>query len=330
MFLSGNHLENVKRVLRIDFLAMLAVCVVGCHARSIRIAVIPQTTGTALWGPELAGAQSVARSKHVKIYWNAPTREDDVKAQISLLERVIHNRECDGIVLAPDHSLALMNAVQDAQSAGIPVVVVSSRLSLPPGPGLSYLLNDDEKGGKMAAGYLGKLLHGRGTVALMGIDPDIDGIMQRAHSFELALRQHYPGITVVSRYLGSYNVPHEQQVAAEILKENPDLSAIVALNSAASRGAWFSLLDARKAGSVRLIGFDQDIVFGGTRNVRIDAVVRQNTYEMGRMAVQFILDDLHHRPVPLETKVEPQLVTRIPTNTPNSRRLSARLRKVQP
>lgn len=312
MFYFCGRSKFVTKLFRPFLFAVLAACVLGCHTRHTRIAVIPQTTGTDLWTPELMGAQSIARSRHVKIYWNAPTREDDVKAQIALLEKVIQDHEYNGIVLAPDHSLALMNAVQDALSAGIPVVVVSSRLSLPPGPDLSYILNDDEAGGKMAAGYLGKLLNGKGTVALMGIDPDIDGIMQRAHSFEAALHEQYPDIAIVSRHLGSYNVPHEQQVAAEILKEQPDISAIVALNSAAARGAWFSLLDAHKSKNIRLIGFDQDLVLDNSGKVKIDAIIEQNTYEMGRMAVQFILDDLHHKPVPLETNVEPQLVSRTP------------------
>lgn len=307
-------------------LVVLTISALGCQARKVRIAIIPQTTGTDLWGPVLAGAQSAAADHSVSIYWNAPTDAGNVHAQIALLERVIHSGKYDGIVLAPDHSLALMNAVQDAMAANIPVVVISSRLSLPPTRGLSYILNNDADGGQMAARYLGKLLHGHGTVALLGIDPALDGNVERARSFESTLRREYPEITIVARRFGAYNVPHEEQVAVETLKQYPKLNAIVALNTASERGVWSALLSLDETKQVRVVGFDQDIPFDGPipawfdqdvpfdgSSRKIDALVEQNTYKMGRMAIQQILADLHHQPVPPLTWVEPRLVTRRPS-----------------
>lgn len=299
-------------------LAALAFCTTGCRKKAVRIAIIPQTTGTDLWGPVLNGAQSVHAGQPIHIYWNAPTSEDNVKAQISMLERLIRNRECDGIILAPDHSLALMNAVQDAMAAHIPVVVISSRLSLAPRKGLSYILNNDADGGATAARYLGTLLHAHGTVAIMGIDPALDGNMERTRSFELTLQRNDPDISIVERRFGSYNEPHEQQVAAEILKKHPHLSAIIALNPASERGAWFTLLDLKKTGQIHLIGFDQDIVLDGGPRLKIDGIVEQNTYEMGRMAVQQILKDLDHKPVPPLTLIEPELLKPQPATKADS------------
>src|SRR5579875_285317 len=93
-------------------LLLLFACIPGCRARRVRIAIIPQTTGTPLWGSMFSGAQSIASKNRIEIYWNAPTNEDNIKTQIALLERVIHSGEYQGIILAPDHALALMSAVQ--------------------------------------------------------------------------------------------------------------------------------------------------------------------------------------------------------------------------
>lgn len=298
--------------MRLSALVLVALYASGCHSHKIRIAIIPQTTGTPLWSPVLPGAQSVAKKENVSIYWNAPTREDNIKAQIALLERVISSKRYDGIILAPDQSLALMSAVQDAQAAGIPVVVISSRLDLPPGRGLSYVLNDDTEGGQMAAQYLGKLLHGHGSIAVMGVDPALNGNIRREHSLEATLREDYPAITIAARHFGAYNIPHETQVAAEILKKNPDIKAIVALNQAAERGAWNTLLAQHKTHSVKVIGFDQDMVVDGESTIRLNAIVTQNTFLMGQMAVRQILDDLHHKPVPPITLIPPQLLTKSP------------------
>lgn len=264
----------------------------------------------------LAGAQSVSRGKPIDIYWNAPTSEDNIKAQISLLEHVIHSGRYDGIVLAPDHALALMSAVQDAQAAGIPVVIVSSRLSLPATRGLSYILNNDRQGGQMAANDLGRILHGHGTAAIIGIDPAITGNMKRERSLEATLRENYPGITIVARRFGAYNIPHETQVVATLLKRHPCLSAIIALNPAAERGAWNTLLSEGKIARIKVVGFDQDMVVDGEHHIRINAIIEQNTYKMGQLAVQHILDDIHHRNAPPVTYLAPILVTRaaIPAN----------------
>lgn len=323
MFAPGHCRALASRWGSLLALVVVAACVLGCQARKVRIAIIPQTTGTDLWVPVLAGAQSAAAGRPVSIYWNAPTNPGNVRAQIAMLERIIHSGKYDGIILAPDHSLALMDAVEDARAANIPVVVISSRVDVPATRGLSYILNNDAAGGGMAARYLGKLLHGHGTVALLGIDPSLDGNMERTRGFEAALRKGYPGVTIVARRFGAYNVPHEQQVAIEILKRHPGLNAIVALNTASERGVWSALLGLNETKQVRVVGFDQDIPFDGPipawfdqdvpfdgSSLKLDALVKQNTYKMGEMAVQQILADLHHQPVPPLTWIEPTLVTR--------------------
>jgi ribose transport system substrate-binding protein len=281
----------------------------------VRIAIIPQTTGTPLWGPMFDGAQSIASNNHVRIYWNAPTSEDNIKTQIALIERVIHSRKYSGIILAPDHDLALMSAVQDAEAKRIPVVIVSSGLTLPPNNKLSYVLNNDAQGGEEAADYLGTLLHGLGAVAVIGIDPAILGNLQRERSFETTLRKDYPNISIVARRFGDYNVPHQTQIAASILKRFPSISAIVAVNPAAERGTWNTLLAENKTHRIKVIGFDQDIVVDGEGKIRINAIVSQNTYKMGQLAVQELLDKIHHKRVPPVTLVSPVLVTSSPTDS---------------
>jgi ribose transport system substrate-binding protein len=203
-----------------------------------------------------------------------------------------------------------MSAVQDAEAAHIPVVIVSSGLDLPPGHNLSYVLSNDALGARQAADFLGRLLHGHGTAAIIGIDPAILGNMQRERSFEATLRKQYPGITIVARRFGAYNVPHQTQVAAGIVKQYPSISAIVALNPAAERGTWNTLLAESKTHRIKVIGFDQDMVVDGEQRIKIDAIVEQNTQKMGELAVQELLDKINHKPVPPVTLVSPVLVTR--------------------
>lgn len=304
-------------------LAGLAIVVgvwcVGCHSKPpMTIAVIPRTSGNGLWEPEHGGAESAAVDKGVHIYWNAPTREDDVEGQIALVEQVI-SRGYQGLVLAPDQALALITPVRRALSHGVPTVIIGSPLPIPPGGKLSYILNDEEAGGRIAAQRVAALLHGRGSVAVLGVNPDVSGIMTRARSFEMFLAQNYPDIHVVKR-LGSFNVLHEQQVAEETLKANPDTDAIVGLMWTSARGAMSAIEGVPERRRVKVIAFDSD---SGTEFEvnSLDSVIAQDTREMGNRAVNEIYDSYHGRPVTESILLEPTLITRENVDTPEIRRL---------
>jgi len=284
------------------------------------VAFIPRTSGTSLWEPAHAGAEIAARSTHTKIYWNAPTREDDVQSQIALVERVI-DRKYQGIVLAPDQALALITPVRRALSKGIPTVIIGSPLPIPPGGKLSYILNDEEKAGQLAASRVAQLLHGKGSVALLGINPDIAGIMTRARSLETLLARDYPQIRIVEKHMGSFNVPHDQQIAEETLRTNPDLDAIVALTSTSTRGTCSALGRTQRERPVKLVGFDDPDTLPLLRSTSLDSVIIQNSRDMGLDAVKTIAAQLRGQPVAAEVKLIPMLVTRENLGSPEVRQM---------
>jgi ribose transport system substrate-binding protein len=281
---------------------------VGCRkSKAPAIAVIPRTTGTMLWEPVHRGVEAAALSLGGNIYWNAPTREDDTDGQIALIEHVIAG-EYAGMVIAPDQSLALVTPVRRVLAKGLPVVVIGSPLLVPAGGKLYYILNDEQEGGRIAARRIALLLHGRGSVAVLGMNPDIAGIMVRARSFEQFLAENYPDIHIVEKRFGSFNVPHEQQVAEETLKAHPGLDAIVALMAATTRGA-LSTIDSDPAyQTVKVIGFDPDQ--REFSSVSLDSVILANMPELGDRAVSLIHADREGKPVPSQVEVKPMLVTR--------------------
>src|SRR5277367_5352993 len=99
------------------------VCLPACSRTANTIAVIPRACGTALWEPEHAGAAHVARRNGMNVYWNAPTREDDVAGQIDLLEKIVA-RGYAGIIIAPDQTLPLRSPIRRIVARGLPIVVV--------------------------------------------------------------------------------------------------------------------------------------------------------------------------------------------------------------
>lgn len=281
---------------------------VSCRRPSkLTIAVIPRTSGTLLWEPEHRGAQDAADKIGANIYWNAPTREGDVTGQIALIHHAIAEGDI-GLILAPSQSLALITPVRRALASGLPIVVVSSPLPIPAGDNLFYVLNDEQEGGRLAARRVAQLLHGSGTVAVLGINPDIAGIMVRARSFESFLSTNYPGIHIVERHMGTFNVPHEQEGAEEVLEAHPDLDAIVALMWSSARAAISTIDNNPGKFKAKVIAFDPgDILF---TSPSLDSVVVQNTREMGDLAVHLIHSRLLGSPTPALVTLEPILVTR--------------------
>lgn len=293
-------------------LVVLFFCI-GCHRSDpVTIAVIPRTSGTLLWEPEHRGAQDAAQTVGAKIYWNAPTREDDVAGQISLIEQVTGG-DYQGLILAPNQSLALITPIRRALAHGLPIVIVSSPIPIPSGDKLSYILNDEQEGGRIAAQRVASLLHGRGSIAVLGINPDVAGIMVRAHSFEESLARYYPEIHVVERHTGTFNVPHEQELAEETLEAHPNLDAIVALMWSSARGATSTIDNNPGRFKAKVIGFDpEDVSF---HSPSLDSVIMQNTREMGNLAVQLIHAKLKGKSVPARITLEPLLVTRQTVNS---------------
>jgi ribose transport system substrate-binding protein len=275
------------------------------------------------WEPVHTGAEAATDRTGESIYWNAPTREDDVEAQIALVDRVV-SRGYQGLVLAPDQGLALITPVRRALAHGIPTVVIGSPLPIPPSGNLSYILNDESEGGRLGAERVGKLLNGHGTIAILGVNPDVSGIMVRLRALERFVADHYPGIRIVDTRMGSFNVPHEQQVAEDTLRSNPKLDAIVSLMSTSTDGVLAALGATPGNASIKVIGYDSADSSGYApfdQKPALDCVIQMDTRSMGEEAVKLIHARLLRQPAPTMVQLQPKLLTRENINTPEVRRM---------
>jgi ribose transport system substrate-binding protein len=286
--------------------ACALLCLSACHKPTPTVAAIPRTCGTLLWEAEHTGIQRVATADGVNIYWNAPMREDDVQGQIEVLGGAIRHG-VRGVLISPVEALPLRTPVHRALEEGIPVVVVGTDLGLTPGKNLAYVLNDEELGGQMAARRVAERLHGEGTVAVMGISNQLTSTAERARSLETTLARESPHIQVIFRSLALPTVSQEQQVAEKLLAKNPQVNAIVALSESSTRGAYYALTEFNKTSTIRLVGFDQNLI-APIRTGAIDSVIMQNTEGMGRAAMTLMNDELHSGPSQSRVVLQPVLV----------------------
>jgi len=298
--LSGTGLRLIAGVSMLMF--------AGCHRTPPTVAVIPRTCGTLLWEAEHTGVEREATGRDVYVYWNAPMREDDIAGQIDILTRAL-DRGAKGVIISPVEALPLRTPVYRALQQGTPVVVIGTDLGLAPGKNLAYVLNDEHRGGQLAARRVGELMKGRGTVAVVGISNQLTGTEERARSLETTLAEEFPRIHVVFRSLALPTVSQEQEVAEKLLAKTLHVDAILALTENSTRGAYYALTEFDKIPGTYLIGFDQNLMVP-IRSGGIDSVIMQNTYQMGRDATKLMDEEMHGGASQGYVTVQPQLVSR--------------------
>lgn len=304
-----------RQKLRIPAWGLVIALTVGsvsaCRSDAHRlIAMIPATTGPELWEAAHGGAEIAAHDTGFRNYWNGPTREDDVARQIELVEKAIDDEDA-GLVVVPTNYLALVGSIRRALSRHIPTVVIRSSLPIPPGHGLSYVVNDDHETGRLAAAHIGAVLGGKGKVAVLGLDASSPRSILRVRAFEAELAKSFPQVSVIGKRAGSWNTGEVQQTAQEILVDNPSLNAILTLDVTATEGTWAALAALGKSKTIKLIGCGQEVdLMAGIRHGDIDSVIVENTYEMGFRAVQWIIAQRRGEQVPGQIELKPVLVTK--------------------
>ena len=279
------------------------------------IAFIPQTAGAMLWDVEHFGASVAAEERKFRLYWNTPTSESDVAGQVTLIDKVSRGKY-QGLVVAPNHPLAILAPLRRAVAAGLPVVVVSAALDLPAGSKLGYIVNDDEKMGELAAAEAARLIHGSGDVALVGVTRDAPGIVSRVHRAERFFADRFPGIHVVSRLGGAYDASRAEQLTNGTVDSHPGLKAVLSFTAASTRGVHASLKSRLLQNTTVHVGCEQDSdLIGYVGNGEIAAILAENTYRMGYEAVGAIAASRAGKPMISRLLVPPFLITRQNVNS---------------
>jgi ribose transport system substrate-binding protein len=290
---------------------------VGCkEAKRPVVAVVPETTAQELWESEHAGAARAASKLGWDIYWNGPSREDDLPKQIQIVNNAIAHGVI-GLVLAPDHAVALISPVRSAIAHGIPTVIVSSPLGTFSNQDVMFVINDDEAAGKMAADRAAKYLSPKGAVAVLGVNPNLLGSIQTANALESSLRERLPGVSVIEKRSTSFSIDEAEQTAEETFRSSPELQVVITLNVTQTRAAFVAAQRTNFLGRIKLIACDQDLdlVFR-LRAGDIDAIIAQDSTTMGKDAIEMIeqhLKGVRNRPTVV---VQPVMITQENVDSP--------------
>lgn len=229
------------------------------------------------------GAKAEAAKLGVNLTVNGPA-DFSVNEQAPILNAVAAAKP-DALVVAPTSATALDPELQRIQGEGIKLIFVdtdSSDTSL----GLSRITSDNVGGGKLAADSLATAIGGKGTVAVINVQPGISTTDARIQGFNQEMAAKYPNIKVLAvQYDNDSAATAATQMEGDITA-HPDLSGVFATNVLSAQGAATGVDHAGKSGQVKVATFDADPQqMQALRSNTIQLAIAQDPYLEGEDGV---------------------------------------------
>ena len=295
--------------------------------KTITLAVIPKGTTHEFWKSIHAGAVQAAQEltaagDSVKIIWKGPLREDDREQQVQVVEGFT-SQGVSGIVLAPLDNRALVRPVEEANSAGVPTVIIDSGLESD--QIVSFVATDNHKGGVLLADRMGELLKGKGKVLVLRYQEGSNSTEERERGFLEQLKAKYPGITIVSsdQYAGATRETAKRAAENLLNRFGSDLDGIFTANESSTVGMLLALQDIKKAGKIKFVGFDaSQTLLDAVRAHQLDGIAVQNPMRMGYLGVKTMVAHLHNQPVEKRIDTGVSLVTPETLDLPATKELT--------
>lgn len=289
--------------------AVLMFGAAGCQRSSKKIVgVVSKGQAHQFWQSIHAGAVSASRDFNVDILWNGPSDETDITRQIQIVESMVA-RHVDALAVAPAEHHALVQPVQAAVRAGIPVIIYDSGLDSD--DFLSFVATNNYQAGENAARKLGELLHGKGKVIELRHMPGSASSMDRERAFDAVIAKEFPNVHIVGSQYGMSNRAKVLAAAENLLTAHPDVSGVFASAESSSVGAALALKARGLSGKVRLVAFDAspDLI-QDLRDGTIDALVAQDPFKIGYEAVKALANNFRGQRPPKTIDLSARVITR--------------------
>ncbi len=263
-----------------------------------------------------AKAHQKAHAGDYTLLANGIKNETDTAAQIKMIEQAVAQK-VSAIVLAPADSKALVPAVKAAVDKGILVVNIDNRLDTDAlkekSLNVPFVGPDNRAGAKLVGDYLAKQLKAGDKVGIIeGVSTTFNA-QQRTLGFQDAMKA--ANITVVGVQSGQWEIEKGNTVAAGMLREHPDLVALLAGNDSMALGAVAAVKAAGKTGKVQVVGYDNiNAIKPMLADGRVLATADQYAAKQAVFGIEMALKALAAKTpqaqLPAEVKTDVVLVTK--------------------
>ena len=278
-----------------------------------RIALIMKSLANEFFVTMADGARKhqAEHSRDYELIVNGIKDESDLAQQVALVEQMVASG-VDAIVVAPADSRALVPSLRKAQKAGVVVVNIDNKLDeatlKEAGLRVPFVGPDNRAGARAVGDVLAKRLGKGDAVAILEGVPTAFNAQQRRLGFEDAMGA--AGMRVVAVQGAQWEQDKANAVSAALLREHPDLKAILASNDSMALGAAAAVRQSARAGQVLVVGFDN---IAAVRQLldegRILATADQHGDRLAVYGIEFALRLLRKEASPEDRQTPVDVVT---------------------
>lgn len=217
-------------------------------AKKLKIGLTVPTLGNPFFVAMSKGAQEVASKYNAEVIVVAA--DHDLAKQTQQFEDFI-TQKVDLILLSPFDSKGIAGAVQQAKSAGIPVVALDGSAE---GGIDTVVMTDNVQAGRLAAEYMAKRLNGKGNIVVLD-GPPVSAVFDRIKGLEEVLAQ-YPDIKVIAKQNAEGAREKALTLMEGILQANKQIDAVFSINDEQGIGAKIAQEQANRGEEFFIVGVD--------------------------------------------------------------------------
>lgn len=277
-----------------------------------RVALVLKTLNSPFFIEMQTGAKAAAERLGIDLVVQAAEREVDVEKQMQIVENLIQTG-IKVLLITPSGSREIVPVLAKANAAGIPIVVVDTRLDPAAAAAASvktasFIGSDNYEGGRAAGAELVLVTEGKANAAVLEGIPGHETGDSRLRGFKDAIKDS-PGVKLLASQTANWERDQGFTVFQNMLQAHPAIDAVFACNDMMALGAIEAIAAAGKTGKIRVIGFDavddaRKAIQAGT----MVASVAQFPGEMGRMAVESAVKLIKGEAVEADQRVRIELI----------------------
>lgn len=271
---------------------LLALCLLGgCtgtgeqppdNAR-YKVALIAKSTTTDFWKAVFVGAEAAATEYNMELTIDGPDTEEDYETQNQMIDQAVENGAQALVFSAIDFD-ANAPAIESAAEQGVKIVVIDSAVNSQ--KVATYIGTDNYSAGQMAAEAALEGREGNLKVGIVGYDINSANGQDRERGAVDAFAASGRAEVVATIHTLAEAASARRDTLA-MLQDHPEINVLLAFNEPTSVGAAQAVEELQLQDSLWMVAFDSNLVtIDGLQTGVVDALVIQNTYEMGYFGVE--------------------------------------------
>jgi ribose transport system substrate-binding protein len=283
-----------KAPLIVAIAAIAAVALAGCSTgagpgsssgtKSVAITGVMPLQENPYFKSMCVGAKAAAKEDDVNLTWTGVASADTADL-LNAFNAASISRPA-GMLLDPFDPVAFVQPVKTLMASGTNVIAVDNALAQH--IDVTNVGTDGYAAAKEAGAQLGKLLRGKGSVAILGANPTGTSAVARTKGLIEGLKA-FDGITVLPTQYEGLDSAKAADIVSGLIQSTPDLKAVYAVADTGGSGAASAIKAAGKTGDILNVTFDAGPeLVNGLKAGTFDALIAQNPYEMGYQAVKIL------------------------------------------